>query len=252
MPIHPSALLGLSELEGAIYLAILAGGEVTQSDIAKTTGRNRTSLYRPIRALLAQDLIRKIPRGKRIFYAPSDPNKLLSSASQKLATLESLLPTLVSAYQHAGSTPTISVREGPASIYQALYEVCERAHYLKSFASPANFLGVLSRKQANELVRLMEQREMTVTTITSSTPENLHAVRTFRSPALSWRAMPQGINFPIEVTFSYQTTLIISWSHQFVVTIESSDITEFVEAVYDFMWHHARSTPHSTGRRRRR
>lgn len=86
---------GLSKQESNIYLAILRGGKVSQTDIAKATGINRTSLYPILSTLLKKDLIQKVPSGKRIKYKASNPNKLLGHATSSITTLEKQLPALI-------------------------------------------------------------------------------------------------------------------------------------------------------------
>ena len=238
--VSPSTLIGLSDVEAAIYLAVLRGGRLTHAEIARATGANRTSLYTPIRSLLQQDLIKKTVRGKRVYYAAANPERLVKQASRKVRQLEEVLPALARAFAHTGHKPVISIHEGADAIYETLLEFAETAPYLKSFAAPAEYLQVLTRAQANEMVALMERRNIRSTTLTSNTKENLDIVATFKSPNLEWRAMPGNISYPIEITFATRTALIISWQHQFVVVVESSDIVAFIEAIYDYFWKAAR------------
>lgn len=234
--VAPGALVGLNETEAAVYLAVLRGGRLSHAEIARATGYNRTTLYGPIRSLLRQDLIKKTIRGKRVYYAAANPERLVKQASKKVQHLEAILPTLVRAFENSGHKPIISIHEGADAIYSTLLQFAEQAPYLKSFAAPAEYLQVLTRQQANEMVALMERRNIRSTTLTSNTKENLDIVATFKSPNLEWRAMPGNISYPIEITFATRTALIISWQHQFVVVVESSDIVAFIEAVYDYFW----------------
>ena len=70
--------LGLSEKEAKIYLASLELGPETVQNIAKKAGINRPTTYLQIESLKEKGLISEFQRGKKTFYAPESPNRLLS------------------------------------------------------------------------------------------------------------------------------------------------------------------------------
>lgn len=231
-----STIIGLSEKESVIYQAILADGQLTQSDIAKATGYNRTSLYPYLKQLLLKDLISKSLKGKRLLYSANTPERLMKNATKAIGSLEAALPALLETYQTVSNKPTIALRDGAEGIYQATLKAVQEAHHLKAFSSPNNFLSVLSRKEAEKLIKIIETRNIKSTTLTSHDDENLDIVQTFPSPNIEWRAMPSGISYPVEFLFYNKTTVITSWRYRFAIEIESEDITRFVEQLFDYFW----------------
>lgn len=230
-------ILGLSEREEKVYLAVLNGGNVSQSDMAKHTGLNRTSLYPQIKSLLLQDLIIQTVVGKRIYYTVENPTKLLKQAQQKFSSLEAMLPSLLETYQMTGQKPKISLHHGPEGLYKVSYEASQKANgYYKAFSSPNNFLSVLKRKDADKIIRLIEKRGVKCYTLSSHTKENKSILPTFSSKNLKWRMLPESIVYPVEFLVYNHTTVITSWSHQFAVVIESEDIKKFVESMFDYFW----------------
>ena len=231
-----SHIIGLTETESRIYQAVLHGGQLTQTDIAKATAYNRTSLYTPLKRLTQKNLLLKNPKGKRLYYTANNPEKLLKNASQSFSALESSLPELLHIYKAVSRKPTITLRDGPEEIYQATLKAVEEGHYLKSFSAPTNFLSVLTRKDALKVIRIIEERGIKSTTLTSHDSKNLETSKTFPSPNVEWRAMPEGISYPVEFLVYNNTTVITSWQCRFAVEIESADITAFVESLFDYFW----------------
>lgn len=231
-----AAITGLSARAEAIYLAVLEGGMLSQNDIANATKINRTSLTPDITELLKRGFIKKSLRGKRALYTASNPTKLFRHAQQNLQALESSLPQLVDTYRAVSKKPIITLKEGPEGLYQATLEAAEKGFQMKSFSSPVNFLSVLTRADANKIIRTIERRDIKALSLTSNTEANLDVAHTFKSPNLESRPMPPGISYPMEFLIYNQTTVITSWQHQFSVVIESADITKFVESMFDYFW----------------
>ncbi len=231
-----SETLGLDPVAEAIYLAVLGHGTISQTEIARITHQNRTSLTPYIEKLLKRNLIKKSIKGKRLFYSAENPTKLFTEAQKKLSALESALPQLVETYRAVTKRPNITLKEGAEGLYQATLEAAEKGYKMKSFSSPVNFLSVLTRKDADTIIRTIEKRDIRALSLTSHTEENLEMVETFKSPNLESRAMPPGISYPMEFLIYNHTTVITSWQHKFAVVIESEDITKFVESLFDYFW----------------
>lgn len=229
--------LGFSKREEAVYLAIMRGGKVSQSDIAGITGINRTSLYPILKELSRRDSIVKVPEGKRLFYIAEKPEKLLRKAHQTTGALEEAMPGLMDIFLTSGHKPKISVYDGQEGLYKVVKEAFEQANgYVKSFSSPNNFMSVLNRKDADELIALIERREVVSYSLSSRTEENKKLLSVFSQKNLRWKLMPKEVVFSTEFLLYNRTTVITSWGRQFSIVIESEDVTKFLEAIFDHFW----------------
>jgi len=113
--------LGLSEKEAKIYLASLELGPETVQNIAKKAGINRPTTYLQIESLKEKGLISEFQRGKKTFYAPESPNRLLSMLGTfekeldfKRSEVGGVLPQLNEIFAGAGERPKVRFFEGLA------------------------------------------------------------------------------------------------------------------------------------------
>ena len=230
--------LGLNSREEAVYLAVMHGGKVSQSDIASTTGINRTSLYPILNELAKRDFIIKTIKGRRLYYTAESPEKLLKKAKQAHAVLAAAVPGLMDIYTTSGHKPKISVHNGPEGLFKVSKDAALLSNnHMKSFSSPSTFLSVLGWKEANEIIKIIEEREVTTYALASHTEANKKILPSFNDVrGLNWRLMPEGVEYPIEFMTYNKTTVITSWGRQFAVVIESEDITNFLESLFDYFW----------------
>lgn len=92
--------LGLTEYEAKIYLALLEGGSLLVSDIAKKTDIPRTAVYPPLQSLLERGMVSEVKVGKRTHYSAIDPKELIRVHEQKRSALEETISSLT---EHIGS-----------------------------------------------------------------------------------------------------------------------------------------------------
>ena len=109
--------LGLSERASAAYLALLAGGQMSVSDISRKTGLYRTMVYEAIAELEREGLVTMSLKGKYKQYSAQPPKKLEAKfleLSNQFDEEISALTTL--ARPTSSSRPQVSYIEGMKGI----------------------------------------------------------------------------------------------------------------------------------------
>lgn len=233
---------GLSAKEAQVYLAILHAGRLTLAGIAKKTKTNRTSLYRPVDALLARDYLSKTIYGKRIYYVAENPAKILRTSRKKQAALETMVPALVEVYRSVNVQPKITTYEGTDGLLKVFIDAFEVANYTKTFFSPGKFDSVLNmRKGGRALLDLMREKGFRAQGLCADNPEGHKFMKEYKGEHIEVRKMPHGIDFPVEFMIYNQSLIIASYEHLFAVVIESPDIKQFIETLWDFFWRQAKA-----------
>jgi sugar-specific transcriptional regulator TrmB len=95
MIIHETlATLGLDHKQTDIYLASLKLGPASIRDIAEESGINRGTTFEQLKILKGRGVMNQVPIGKRKFFSPEPPDRLLRLAEEKLKEIEQARTTL--------------------------------------------------------------------------------------------------------------------------------------------------------------
>jgi len=111
--------LGLGDKEALVYLAALGLGPAPVQDIAKKAKVNRATTYVMIESLSTRGLMSSFVKGKKRFYVPESPERMLSmirlqqkELAEKQQSFEKSLPLFLSLFNSEGSKPQIRYFEG--------------------------------------------------------------------------------------------------------------------------------------------
>lgn len=113
------AQFGLSEKEARVYLASLALGPATATQISQKAGVNRATTYVELEALMNAGLMSTYEKGKTTLFSAESPEvlkrileKRADDAKLGILSLEKLLPTLLTLYDYAEEKPKVRFFEG--------------------------------------------------------------------------------------------------------------------------------------------
>lgn len=243
--------LGLSDKEAFVYLASLELGPAAVQDISHKSKINRATTYVMIESLSARGLMSTFVRGKKRYYAPESPERLMSilrmqqkELEEKQKEFEKALPTLFSLYNAEGAKPQIRYLEGP----EGLKTVRQNFEKLEG-----EFVQILSFDDAMASRELAEGRQSHMNNLKNErAPHRILAVMEKPCPEIlpevgvgEWRIVPAK-EFPIhgDITvrgnhvylFSYRTAVL-------AVIIVSKEIAEAVRSLFDLAWKGAERYP---------
>lgn len=91
---HTFEQLGLDEREMRIYRALLSLGPSAIRTIAEKAGINRGTTYECLKALQSKGVVTYLPKGKRRYFSPRDPEVLLQLAQERQASLDKAIGQL--------------------------------------------------------------------------------------------------------------------------------------------------------------
>lgn len=111
--------LGLSEKEAQVYLSSLELGPAPVQDISHKAKVNRATTYVMIDALSSRGLMSTFVKGKKRYYVPESPDRLLSilriqqkELEEKQNEFQKTLPMLLALFNAEGAKPQIRYLEG--------------------------------------------------------------------------------------------------------------------------------------------
>jgi len=141
---HLMQKLGYSTGEADIYLAILALGEGTVSDIARRAGIPRTSCYHVLDKLKRQGVVSSYVKRKRPFWVAEDPEALEFHLREQADYVHRLLPALKAVQPVAGeSGPKARFYEGVSGIKEVLNDILKDHFDILALGSLEDGLRVL-------------------------------------------------------------------------------------------------------------
>lgn len=86
--------LELSEAEAKVYLALLETGSTLAGAVIKKTGLHRGTTYQILQRLKEKGLVSSIIKGKKQYFEPANPERLMDVLKEKEEKLKEVLPIL--------------------------------------------------------------------------------------------------------------------------------------------------------------
>lgn len=132
---------GFSEKEAQVYLTSMALGPSSVSNISKSSGIKRTTVYSVFEMLKLKGLMREEIKGWKSFYVAESPEKLESIIDQMKSEIRKNMPEFTSMYNLHSSGAFIKYYEGMEAIRGVYNEL------LKEIKAHEDYLVIGELKQ---------------------------------------------------------------------------------------------------------
>ncbi len=116
---------GLSEAEAKVYLALLETGSTLAGPIIKKTGLHRGTTYQILQRLLEKGLASSVRKGKKQYFEPANPDRLMDVLKEKTGQLHRILPSLKQKLAENKEQQEVTVYQGAKGIRSALDKMLE-------------------------------------------------------------------------------------------------------------------------------
>jgi len=117
--------LGLSEAEAKIYLALIETGSTLAGPIIKKTGLHRGTTYQILQRLKEKGLVSSIIKGKKQYFQPVNPERLMDVLKNKQEKLREILPNLKAKLKASEEKQEIIVYAGIKAIRSVMDKMLE-------------------------------------------------------------------------------------------------------------------------------
>ena len=108
--------LGLTDIQGAVYLAALELGEANMQELSRKSCVKRTSIYNFIDELKGRGFLVETLKKKHKVYSAVEPQQLIEIEKTRLAELERVMPELLAVQNKSKSKPRVRFYEGVEGI----------------------------------------------------------------------------------------------------------------------------------------
>ncbi len=243
--------LGLSDKEAYVYLAALELGPAAVQDISHKSKINRATTYVMIESLSARGLISTFVRGKKRFYSPESPDRLLSilrlqqrELEEKQKEFEKTLPLLLALFNSEGAKPQIRYIEG----YEGLKTIHQTFEKLKG-----EYVQILPLDDAMNAPEMEADRPRHVSALQAErvTHRILAITDKYKPEDLpnvgigEMRMMP-ATEFPLHGEIVIRDNHIFLFSYRSAVlsvVIVSKEIADAARVLFDLAWRGAKGYP---------
>ena len=176
--------LGLTDEEGAVYLALLEMGLGNVSDIATRLTMHRSKTKASLERLKELGMVSMHQKGKRILYTPEHPEGLRNSIARQQAHLEEVLPQLVECFQKQSIQPVVRFFSGKAGItevYHDLLRSLKKGEVFFRYESPEDFKTQDAYLPRAYFERICDKKEIDKFVITNDVTARTKPTRLERS-----------------------------------------------------------------------
>jgi sugar-specific transcriptional regulator TrmB len=135
-------LLGLSEVEGKVYIALLELGGGYVSSVARKAAVPRVNCYHTLENLAAKGLVNFVTKNRIRYYTAEPPQKIVSILDGRTNYARKILPELLSITNTLALKPKIKYYEGMEGVKNIL---------LDTLTAKKELLGYSNLKHVAEL-----------------------------------------------------------------------------------------------------
>jgi sugar-specific transcriptional regulator TrmB len=236
--------LGLSDKEAAVYLASLELGPAVVQDIAHKAKVNRATTYVMIEALTGRGLMSMFVKGKKRFYVPETPERLLailrmqrSELEEKESEFQKTLPMLLALFNVEGAKPQIRYLEGPDGL-ETVRDIFEHLE--------GEFVQIVPIDEVDKIHEIVEGRGKHLAELSRRNAAARMLFVTDATDVSSLPPIPSGeIRLVPKTAFPIHGEITVRGNHVFLysyksavlsVVIISKEIADTIRALFDLAW----------------
>ncbi len=116
---------GLSGAEAKVYLALIETGSTLAGAIIKKTGLHRGTTYQVLQRLKEKGIVSSIIKGKKQYFEPADPSRLIDVLKEREKKLQEILPSLKAKLEASKEKQEVTVYYGIKGIHSVMNKMLE-------------------------------------------------------------------------------------------------------------------------------
>ncbi len=242
--IYPDfATLGLTEVEGKVYLALLELGGGYVSSIAKKAKTPRVNCYHTVEKLTEKGLVSFITKDNVRYYSAEPPQRIVASLEEKVRYAKGILPELLSMTNALTFKPKIKYFEGLEGIKNIMEDTLKAKSDLLGYSNLKG-AGELFGDYTKEYARKKMEKGLKARMICPSSPEAFDYIKNHYPPNFPLELVeilfvnPKEFWFEHEVTIYDDKVAVISLNSEELIGMifESSVYARSQTAIFNLAW----------------
>lgn len=235
-------IVGLSENEIAIYIALLELGKGTVSQISRKALLNRTTGYDILNRLTSKKLISISGKEPKQEYTAESPDQLevfisgeLERRQNELQEARSVIPELKSIHNVSGR-PQVRFYEGKEGLQQVYEDTLSSHEEIRAYASVEDIAPSLPH-YFPEYYKRRTKKNIPIRAIFPESQEARERASLDNEEMRQSLIIPSGkFGFHPEINIYDNKVMIASWREKLGIIIESSEIADAMKKIYELAW----------------
>lgn len=239
-------IIGLSENEIAIYLALLELGKGTVSEISRKASLNRTTGYDILNRLTNKKLINISGKEPKQEYVAESPDNLLSLVEGELKRRKieleeavKVIPELKSMHNVKGR-PKVLFYEGKEGLEKVYEDTLSSSEEILAYASVEDIKPTLPH-YFPEYYKRRAKKGIKIRAIFPESTDARERAKLDKEEIRESVIIPKEIfNFHPEINIYDNKVMIASWREKLGIIIESNEIADAMKKIYELAWAEAK------------
>jgi len=237
-------IIGFSDNEIAIYLALLELGKGTVSQICRKASLNRTTGYDVLDRLISKGLIAMSGREPKQEYMAESPDtievlikKELEKRQAELDQARSVIPELKSMH-NITDRPKVLFYEGKEGLEKVYEDTLSSCGEILAYASVEDIEPTLPH-YFPEYYKRRAKKGIPIRAIFPESSEARERASFDKEEIRQSAIVPSKFGFHPEINIYDNKVMIASWREKLGIIIESAEIADAMKKIYELSWSEA-------------
>jgi sugar-specific transcriptional regulator TrmB len=239
-------VIGLSENEIVIYVALLELGKGTVSQISRKASLNRTTGYDVLDRLVAKKLISISGKEPKQEYVAESPDRIeifirneLDKRQQELNSARKIIPELKSIH-NVINRPKVLFYEGKEGLQKVYEDTLSSGEEILAYASVEDIKPTLPH-YFPEYYKRRAKKGIKIRAIFPESVDARERASLDKEEIRESLIVPSGkFGFHPEINIYDNKVMIASWREKLGIIIESAEIADAMKKIYELAWAEAK------------
>ncbi len=238
-PFHVLQDIGLSEKAASIYFALLNKQRMSVSDLSRETGIKRPTCYEQLEQLLKDGFATRTPFGRRTFYSPVEPKRVLANFRKKVDILAQSVDEMTVIRENAINKPKISYYEGKREIKGIYEDLFKTVGDVYSIFPAASFFENFTEEEYDEFDKsisghALRSRDLFVR---DKYVKKIKEIRERNgSDNKLDKVLPKDFDSKVDVLIYADKVALVSLKDLSAIVIENRNIAELFKNLHNLVW----------------
>ena len=232
--------VGLTEIEGKLYLSLLELGSSNATELSHKSRIHRTNIYDSLNRLIEKGLVSYIEKnGKKVFEA-ADPKKLREIIKEKEQELERALPELDSLFKLDKKRNNVRIFEGKEGIRTIFDDFITVQGEILMYGVPSKSVEVLKYFLPHYHKERIKKKISTRAIFNHDAKNRMGIINEMKFAKAKY--LPGKNKSPTSTNIYGDKIAIILWSETpLIIQIESKEIAESYRNYFELMWQNSKT-----------
>lgn len=231
--------LGYHRHDVRIYLAALALGEATASELAQYAEMPRTTTVETIEYMSKKGLLVSYLKGLKKYWVAENPEKILSDYRANEKILESIVPELISIKKEIVHKPLTKFFTGITEIKKILDDVIDSKHHVASLIALEDWFKFFGEEHTYEFIKKRSKSFLRIRILTTLSETSRELKKNDARELRHIKFLPNNVQLRQVVNFIYgDKVAIISFNKKSPsgVIIEDEDVAKAHMLYFENLW----------------